>query len=116
MASIQKTENGWIAIGTTVEELMLGAEAIERITSKPPRSNQKTPAGGGNKTPAGNATTAGKTRVQELREFLIKEGPMLRRDVIAKSGIPQGTVNTTLNDKNFRKLPDGKWSGEEAKK
>ena len=50
-------------------------------------------------------------RRDELRIFLRDHGPMKAADIAKRSGIPRGTVDYLLNDReNFRKLGDGTWA------
>jgi hypothetical protein len=52
----------------------------------------------------------GATRRQQIAAFFRANGPMLRKDLIQKSGIPEGTVASNLNDKTaFHQLEDGRW-------
>ena len=50
-------------------------------------------------------------RRDELRIFLRDHGPMKTADIAKLSGIPRGTVDYLLSDReNFRKLGDGTWA------
>ena len=49
-------------------------------------------------------------RKQALVQFLRENGPIDRGDIIAKSGMPRGTISHCLNDKaTFRQRPDKKY-------
>jgi hypothetical protein len=49
-------------------------------------------------------------RKEALADFLIEHGPMSRVDIVAKAGIPEGTVSYCLADKRFfAQLDDGSW-------
>ena len=49
-----------------------------------------------------------KTRLEQVRE-LLANGPMSRKDIRDKSGLPEGTVAYLLNEDNFKHLEDGQW-------
>lgn len=52
-------------------------------------------------------------RFGELVKFLTTHGPASRKQILAQSGIPQGTVSYLLSSyKNFQQLPDGRWGTE----
>ncbi len=56
-------------------------------------------------------------RKEALAAFLIQNGPMSRADIVARSGIPEGTVSYCLNDKRFfEQSADGLWSATEFSK
>ena len=44
-----------------------------------------------------------------MRELLLANGPMERKAIREKSGLPEGTVAYLLNDSNFKHQPDGRW-------
>lgn len=49
-------------------------------------------------------------RRQELREFLSEHGPMKAAEIVQKSGIPKGTVDYLLTQKeHFRSRGEGLW-------
>lgn len=99
-ATITKTMHGWSATGSTIEELVLAARAIDALDlPRVPIVAEK--------------VTKCKTS-DRIRNFLVANGPMRRGDVIKYSGIPAGTINSRngLNTKNFVQLSDGRWSGE----
>jgi len=51
------------------------------------------------------------TRLEQLREFLRTNGPIQRKDVLARSGLPIGTVAGLLQEKHgFKKDESGLWS------
>ena len=52
----------------------------------------------------------GSKRLVQLSKFIGVNGPISRRDIIAKSGLPEGTVGMLLNRKNFKKDDQGLWS------
>ena len=58
-----------------------------------------------------NVTSAiQKPRKEALADFLIENGPMSRVDIVARAGIPEGTVSYCLNDKRFFvQKSDGSW-------
>ena len=70
-------------------------------------NGQKTlaPRQGGRKS----QSTKEQTRLEQLTEFVLANGPITRRDAKAMSGIPAGTVGTLLTQKNFQQMKDGKW-------
>lgn len=49
------------------------------------------------------------TRKEELKKFLMVEGPLARSEIIKKSGIPQGTIATLLLDRDTFKSKNKKW-------
>ncbi len=50
------------------------------------------------------------TRKGDIIRLLEVEGPMLRRDILLKTGFPKGTVASILNDKTtFNQREDEKW-------
>jgi hypothetical protein len=51
-----------------------------------------------------------KTRLEEVRELLRTNGPMHRKEIREKSGLPEGTVAFLLNKKNFKHDSDGRWT------
>lgn len=49
-------------------------------------------------------------RRQELRDFLSEHGPMKAAEIVQKSGIPKGTVDNLLTQKeHFRNCGEGLW-------
>jgi hypothetical protein len=50
-----------------------------------------------------------KNRVAELNEFLKANGPMRRKDIIEKCGIPAGTVNMLLKAPEYTRDEEGRW-------
>ncbi|HEY8749988.1 MAG TPA: hypothetical protein VIM11_18535 [Tepidisphaeraceae bacterium] len=51
------------------------------------------------------------TRLDQLKKYLLAHGPMYRKDVMDKSGIPVGTVAYLLKSQNgFVADPDGRWT------
>lgn len=58
-----------------------------------------------------NATDADQlSRLQQLKEFLRTNGPMKRKELIEKSGIPEGSISGLLNYRqHFHQLADGRW-------
>lgn len=56
-----------------------------------------------------NRDTA-RTRKDQVTDYLKQHGPTFRRDLIANTGIPVGTIAHALNDKaRFRQLQDERW-------
>jgi hypothetical protein len=122
MVTMQKY--GWTITGSTVEELLIAAQVIEKLSASsqpngietdqiaPPTPRQRHPRESLGNEILAEIEIGKKSRIQQLEEFLCEHGPMKRNDVIERSGIPAGTVNTTLNDKNFVQLSDGRWTGE----
>ncbi len=51
----------------------------------------------------------GKTRKEVLKELIVVNGPLTRREIIEKTGFPKGTLAYVLNDKNLFCNIDGKW-------
>jgi hypothetical protein len=49
------------------------------------------------------------TRVHQLRNFLIAHGPSKRAEIIARAGMPKGTIASLLNRDEFVRRSDGKW-------
>ncbi len=55
-------------------------------------------------------------RVAQLRSFLKENGPMRRKDIIEKSGIPKGTVGLLLKEgagSVFKASPDHLWQAKQ---
>ena len=51
------------------------------------------------------------TRKEQVRNFLLAHGPSYRKEIVANTGIPVGTVSYVLSDEMFRHLTDsGKWA------
>jgi len=49
-------------------------------------------------------------RKEELKQFLVSNGPSKRAKIIAESGIPRGTIAYLLNSNSeFVRRNDGKW-------
>src|SRR5262245_45918115 len=57
------------------------------------------------------------TRKDQITNFLKENGPSTRREIVSKTGIPEGTVSYVLNDSDtFRHLDKlGKWELVEEK-
>lgn len=54
-------------------------------------------------------------RRDELRDFLRRHGPMKAADLVKESGIPKGTIDTLLNERdNFVSLGNGTWTVQES--
>ena len=50
-------------------------------------------------------------RKEELAQFLLTHGPMSRVDIVAKAGLPEGTVSYCLNDTHiFAQVEGGNWN------
>jgi len=61
-----------------------------------------------------NGADLSKPRKVALAEFLIKNGPMSRVDIVDKAGLPEGTISYCLNDKRFfHQLENGDWDATE---
>jgi hypothetical protein len=57
----------------------------------------------------------GSGRLKELQQLLRTEGPMYRREILAKSKIPVGSVGMLLKEKHgFAKQDDGRWGVKDA--
>jgi hypothetical protein len=55
-----------------------------------------------------------KPRKEALAEFLITHGPMSRVEIVAKSGLPEGSISYCLADNRFfEQLKDGNWGATE---
>lgn len=50
-----------------------------------------------------------RTRIQQLRDFLLQHGPAKRAEIIAGAGMPKGTIASLLNREDFVRRSDGKW-------
>jgi len=58
--------------------------------------------------PNGNAN--GVTRKDSVESYLKEHGPTLRKDILAQTGIPVGSISSCLNDASrFKQLEDGRW-------
>ncbi|HEY3305807.1 MAG TPA: hypothetical protein VGL70_19960 [Candidatus Binatia bacterium] len=56
-------------------------------------------------------TSTKKTRKEMLTEFLKHNGPLLRAEILQKTGMPKGTIAFLLNDKEtFQRHSDGRWT------
>ena len=99
-------------------------EEVENVTIKSfwaamSRSDELEPVGRGTyrlKSTAGhipaNQTESHpkpKPRSEQLKDFLKSEGPQTRQQIIAKSGIPLGTLGMLLQKEPFRKDEHGRW-------
>jgi len=58
---------------------------------------------------APSSGTAKITRKEAIIRLLQEEGPLLRSEILKKSGIPKGTVASVLNDKTIFKNKKNKW-------
>jgi len=68
--------------------------------------------------PIAVVSTGTETRKQAIARLLRAEGPLSRRDIVAKTSFPLGTIAYVLNDKHtFKRTKGGKWSAisEDAK-
>jgi hypothetical protein len=55
-----------------------------------------------------------KPRKEALAEFLITHGPMSRVEIVAKSGLPEGSISYCLSDSRFfEQSKDGNWGATE---
>ena len=58
----------------------------------------------------GHAEAPPMGRKEQLAQFLLENGPMSRVNLIARAGIPEGTISYCLNDKNFfEQTENGDW-------
>lgn len=58
-----------------------------------------------------NAGKGKPDRFSQLVRFLTAHGPMLRKDILMRSGIPEGTIAYLLSTyTNFVQQPDGRWA------
>ena len=61
--------------------------------------------------PTTGAPTGTETRKQAIAKLLKVDGPLSRRDIVARTGFPLGTIAYVLNDKEiFKRRKGGKWS------
>jgi HB1, ASXL, restriction endonuclease HTH domain len=59
---------------------------------------------------ASHANGDGMTRKDAVAKYIKEHGPTLRKDLLAHTGIPVGTMGSCLNDHDrFRQLDDGRW-------
>lgn len=58
---------------------------------------------------AGPATVKEETAKERIVKLLIEEGPLRRKEIRRKTGMPVGTIAFNLNDKNVFYNLDGKW-------
>lgn len=49
------------------------------------------------------------TRKDAVEKLILEQGPMSRKDIVHKTGFPDGTVAFVLNDKKRFISKDGKW-------
>ena|SRR5437868_2339352 len=49
------------------------------------------------------------TRYEQLVNFLRNHGPSFRKEILARSGLPQGTLSAMLTRKNFDQDGEGRW-------
>lgn len=119
MPSIQKKTDGWVVLGDTVEDLLIGAQAIERLEAEKAVEKPTEPVvhpviqkamEAGVRVMRRAVVEGG--RMAQIRQFISENGPMHRKEVIERSGIPVGTINTILSEKNFQQLPDGRWTAD----
>lgn len=68
----------------------------------------------GTPVPSGRAKV---NRRDQLVEFLIKNGPHTRKIITEKTGIPEGTLNFEMRDRDtFEEVPDNRWDVTDAVK
>ncbi len=79
----------------TAKKLMDAADALDKVTAQADQSNNK--------------AAAGKTRLEQLRAFLLQNGPMTRREIRARIGLPGGTLAALLTRANFDRDGEGRW-------
>lgn len=59
---------------------------------------------------SGISPQPGTTRKEQLREWLLAHGPMRRKDVLDRCGLPLGTSSVLLKEENgFTKDVEGRW-------
>lgn len=51
-----------------------------------------------------------KTRRSQLIEFLETHGPSTRAQILQGTSFPKGTIAYLLNQDEFQRAPDGRWS------
>lgn len=67
------------------------------------------PMGNGDGRGSQHESGGKKTRLDELRAFLKKNGPSSRKEILAKTGVPSGTIGMLLKPPMFKKDSEGKW-------
>jgi len=60
--------------------------------------------------------SAPKTSKRVIADFILTNGPAQRKDIIAGTGIPIGTIAFALNDKKIFRSVNGKWDVVESMK
>ena len=50
------------------------------------------------------------TRFAQIETFLAEHGPSTRQEIVAKSGVPEGTVRALLIPRYFDEDAEGRWS------
>jgi hypothetical protein len=82
-----------------------GFDSQVQLPLEMPASERETQAGGVPRVKAPRGT-----RKAQVRGLLLLHGPLTRGEIMLKSGIPKGTLDHLLNEKNgFRPRPDGQW-------
>jgi hypothetical protein len=56
-----------------------------------------------------NGTNQLRTRKQQVVDFLQSHGPAAPRDIMATTGVPQGTLSWVLSDRKIFVNQNGKW-------
>ena|SRR5258707_15371347 len=59
--------------------------------------------------PANNAPKEHRSRLDELYHLLKTKGPMKRKEILAVSEIPSGTIGMLLKPPKFTKNDEGRW-------
>jgi len=91
------------------QRLIEAAELIEEVHGL--NSNHRAPETVSREPKSGNTKKTGRpgNRLVQLIEFLKEYGPMARKDISVKSGIPIGTVHHLLGSSEFIKDSNGLW-------
>src|SRR5437867_461072 len=54
------------------------------------------------------------TRKEQVVKLLLNSGPIVRKEILAKTGLPIGTIAYVLNDKKTFKNDGGRWDVTES--
>jgi hypothetical protein len=88
-----------------------GDERVSAVNGNRPSSQSVPP-----QKPAQSFIKKPKTQKDKLIEFLEKEGPHTRGEIVKKTGIPEGTVAALLSEKRGFENHDHKWSVKAAER
>ena len=67
--------------------------------------------------PATGPEDSKNSRRKEVKDYLRRNGPLRRRDIIDGTGIPRGTMSVILKvGKDFRRDDKGKWTVKESQR